>query len=280
VSALILASTKGRGKAKILVDGDLVSKPYVDATLSILSRFGGQATNYNYESFDVEGEQDIRPLDFAVPADMSSCALLISSCLLSENKGKADGDGKLRITGIDRTLPQGDFAFLDIVKEMTGDVKVGEDYIDVRPCEELLGGEFNLHDTPDLLPPLAILGLKVRSPLKIVGVEHARYKETNRVAIIANELSKVGLSVQELRDGLVINSHKKYGKVAEGVKLDAHNDHRLFMAFCALGLGCNTEDGVQVEGLESLDVSYPEFLHDLTRVGASIKIGDDPGRME
>jgi 3-phosphoshikimate 1-carboxyvinyltransferase len=271
VSALILGCTKAKRETTISVEGDLVSKPYIDSTLSILSKFGGEVKNRNYKEFLVKPGEEMIPFDFSIPADSSSCALLISAAILSKRKDERS-DGVVRITGIDNTLPQGDFAFIDMVRKIGANVEVGDSCIEVRPTDELSGGEFNLSNTPDLLPPLAVLSIKMKEPLEIIGIEHARYKETNRIAIIAHELSKIGLHTMEMRDGLVIrNPSDGEGSIPKRVKLDAYNDHRLFMAFCALGLGWGKEKGLQVDGLESLDVSYPTFIEDLRRLGAKIE---------
>jgi 3-phosphoshikimate 1-carboxyvinyltransferase len=135
--------------------------------------------------------------------------------------------------------------------------------VTVQGAEHLEGGDFDLADTPDLLPVVSILALKAKSPVKITGVAHARVKETDRVANIAHELGKLGAKVDEFRDGLNIAAPKKL----KNANLQAYNDHRLFMAFTIASM--MTERSV-VDGAESVDVSYPAFVQDMKRLGAKL----------
>ena len=133
----------------------------------------------------------------------------------------------------------------------------------VASTEQLRGGKFDLHDTPDLLPVLSILALKSPSPIEIVNVKHARFKETDRIAVLARELAKLGLNVQEREDGLSLQASGKL----RGADLDAHDDHRLFMAFAIAGClvgNCSVSDP------QSVDVSYPDFIDEMNQVGARI----------
>lgn len=123
-----------------------------------------------------------------------------------------------------------------------------------------------MKDSPDLLPPLAVAALRADSPIEITGVEHTRIKESDRISVLSTELSKVGFKIEEGPDYLRIEPTVE----PKSVVLNAHNDHRLFMAFCALGL--SLPKGLLIEGLESVDVSYPTFLDDLSSLGAKIEV--------
>ena len=116
-----------------------------------------------------------------------------------------------------------------------------------------------------MLPPLAILALKSSAPIEIVNVKHARLKETDRIAIVARELPKIGVSVDEKEDGLVLSAPDKLN----GASLNSENDHRLFMAFCIAGMyvgGCTVSDP------ESVTVSYPNFIEEMQSIGAEISV--------
>ena len=105
----------------------------------------------------------------------------------------------------------------------------------------LRGGTFDLGDTPDLLPVVAALALRCDSPVEIVGTAHARFKETDRIAIVASELSKLGANIEEREDGLKRLPSKGRLEVAP---MDAHDDHRMFMAFSLASMlfpGRNTD---------------------------------------
>jgi len=105
--------------------------------------------------------------------------------------------------------------------------------------------------------------LKASKPIKIFNVEHARYKETDRIAILARELTKLGIKVKEKKDGLILNNSKSLTSAA----LNSENDHRLFMAFCIAGMyvgNCTISDP------ESVEISYPNFISEMKRIGCKI----------
>ena len=128
-----------------------------------------------------------KPTTFSIPSDFSSLALLLStSILLGDN---------LTVEVIMGDIPQGDEAFIDILEILGVIVTLSKNIITVKSPKKLDGGKFDLENTPDLLPPLAILALKTTKPIEIYNVKHARYKETDRIAILAQELQKLGIKV-------------------------------------------------------------------------------------
>ena len=169
------------------------------------------------------------------------------------------------ITGSMGGLPQGDEAFVGILEELGAKVAVGADSISVESPAELKGGSFDLGNTPDLLPPLAVLSLKSSGQIEITNAGHARLKETDRIAAIAREIPKLGVSARESADGVVL---RRDGPL-RGADLDSQNDHRLFMAFCMAGMfvgDCTVTDP------GSVAVSYPDFVSEMNRMGAQISV--------
>ena len=133
----------------------------------------------------------------------------------------------------------------------------------MKSPEKLEGGKFDLSNTPDLLPPLAILALKTKNTIEIFNVRHARFKETDRIKIISRELKKVGLKIQEKEDGMILESSNEL----VGTDFDSESDHRLFMAFCIVGMYVGEST---VTNPESVAVSYPEFISEINNVGGKI----------
>ena len=161
-------------------------------------------------------------------------------------------------------LPQGDEAFIDFLQQLGVSVTISENEIKIESPEKLKGGVFDLRNSPDLLPPLSILSLISSETIEIVNVKHARLKETDRISILARELPKIGIKVQEKEDGLILKSTG----ILTGAKLDSENDHRLFMAFCIAGTyigNCIVTDS------KSVEVSYPNFIEEMNRLGAKIQ---------
>ena len=255
ISALFIAAPLTENGITINISSELVSKPYLDATISTMKKFGVDVDVITpYKKYKIE-PQEYKHTTITIPSDFSSVALLLSAAVLVGEK--------LTIKISIGELAQGDEAIIDILGKMGVDVSLNNNAIKVKTPEKLLGGKFDLSNTPDLLPPLAILGLKCGFPLELYNVKHARFKETDRIAILVRELTKLGLVIKEKEDGMIISAPKDL----KGAKLDSEEDHRLFMAFCIAGMyvgNCTVSDP------ESVDVSYPSFVFDMNRVGAKI----------
>jgi 3-phosphoshikimate 1-carboxyvinyltransferase len=262
ISGLLITSIYAESKIVMKVKGNLVSKPYIAATLAIMKRFG---VSIDHSSDMLEyyiNNARYSATKFDVPSDFSTAALILAAGVLAGEK--------IKVNGLNFALPQGDSRIVDILKRMGCvirlDKRKGE--VLVEGAERLEGGDFDLADTPDLLPIVSILALRAKSPVTITGVAHARVKETDRVANIAKELMKFGARVKEFHDGLKITAPL----LIKNASLEAYNDHRLFMAFTIASM--MTEKSI-VAGAESTDVSYPNFLSDMKDLGAKISPAPD-----
>ena len=171
----------------------------------------------------------------------------------------------MTIDNLDFSLPQGDSNIIYILKEMGADIIEDKNSgtIKISGTKLLDGGDFDLKDTPDLLPVVSILSLKCRNSIRITGISHARYKETDRVANIATQLVKFGAEIKEDFDSIIIYPPKKI----KNASINSFDDHRLFMAFSIASLA--TEEST-ICGAESVDVSYPHFVSDLKKLGARV----------
>ena len=257
ISSLLITAPLTKNGINLTIEGDLVSKPYLDATIATMRKFGVSVqTLIPYKKYNIT-PQIYKNTTFNVPIDFSSLALLLSFTVLNGED--------IVIKGSMGNLPQGDEAFIDFLEQLGVSVIIDNNEIKIKSPEKLRGGRFDLRNSPDLLPPLAILSLITSKPIEIVNVKHARLKETDRIAIIARELPKIGIIVEEKEDGLILKSS---GNLT-GAKLNSENDHRLFMAFCIAGTfigNCVVTDS------KSVEVSYPNFIEEMNRLGAKIEI--------
>ena len=160
-------------------------------------------------------------------------------------------------------MPQADEAIIDILETMGVIVTLNKNIIKIKSPKKLDGGKFDLSDSPDLVPAIAILALKSSKPIEIFNVEHVRYKETDRISIIARELSKLGIKVEEKKDGLILNNSGNLNSA----DLNSENDHRLFMAFCIAGMYVGNST---ISDPKSVDISYPDFILEMKRIGCKI----------
>ena len=256
ISALLISGPLTENGINLSIKENLVSKPYLDATIATMRKFGVSVqTLIPYKRYNIS-PQVYKTATFTVPIDFSSLALLLSAAVLN-------GDETV-IKGNIGNLPQGDEVFIDILEQLGVTVSIEEDEIKIKSPTKLKGGRFDLSNSPDLLPPLSILVLNSQSPIEIVNVKHARIKETDRIAITSRELVKLGIKVQEKEDGLILESSENLN----GAELNSENDHRLFMAFCIAGMyvgNCTVTDP------ESVQVSYPNFIEEMNRIGAKIQ---------
>jgi|TARA_B110000014_G_scaffold75618_1_gene51698 3-phosphoshikimate 1-carboxyvinyltransferase len=256
ISALMIIAPRLPDGLIINVEGELVSKPYVDLTIAIMKKFGVEVQiEIPYNRY-VISHQIYKPTTFSIPSDFSNLALLLAANVLL-------GDGMtIEISLGD--MPQGDEIIVDILEKLGVNVTLEDDIITTKSPISLKGGKFDLSDTPDLLPAIAILALKSEKPIELFNVKHARYKETDRIAVISRELKKIGLHVEEKEDGMIL---KKPDKLYPG-ELNSENDHRLFMAFSIVGMfigKCTVSDP------DAVKVSYPEFISDMKSIGADFK---------
>lgn len=257
ISSLLICAPLTEKGINLLIEGNLVSKPYLDATIATMRKFGVIVqTLIPYKRYNIT-PQVYKHTTFDVPIDFSSLALLLSASVLN---GK-----NFTVKGKIGNLPQGDEVFIDILEQLGVKVSINQDEITIQSPEKLKGGRFDLSNSPDLLPPLAILALKTTNPIEAVNVKHARLKETDRITIISRELLKLGIRVQEKEDGLILES----GDSLKSAELNSENDHRLFMAFCIAGMYVGD---CMVTDPESVSVSYPDFINKMTMCGAKIQV--------
>ena len=255
ISALMITAPKLENGLVININSKLVSKPYIDATIAIMKKFGVDVeTKTPYKKYIIP-EQNYKATTITIPSDFSSLALLlVAAVLLGEN---------LTIKASTGSMPQADEAIIDILEMMGVIITLNKNTIKIKSPEKLDGGKFDLSNSPDLIPAIAILSLKASKPIEIFNVEHARYKETDRIAIIARELSKLGIEIEEKKDGLILNNSNSL----TSANLNSENDHRLFMAFCIAGMyvgNCTISDP------DSVKISYPNFISEMKRIGCKI----------
>ena len=259
ISSLLISCIYGRTDVEIRVKGKQVSIPYINSTIETMKKFGVAIKHdKEYLNYFITNTR-YQPTDFTIPGDFSSASLIIAAGVLC--------GGKISIKGLNFHYPQGDMEIIDIVRKMGGKITVNKEKgeVDVYGSNSLEGIECNLVDCPDLLPAVSIISLKSRKPVRIFGISHARFKETDRISIITKELRKMGVDISEKEDELLLNPVRRL----KNVEFDSHNDHRLFMAFTIASMLTNKST---VRGAESIDVSYPAFIHEIKRLGANVNL--------
>lgn len=247
ISSIIMAAPYSKNPVTLNVRGTFVSKPYVNMTLSVISKFGIEfeydTTNVpEYSSYYIE-PQKYECADYTIEGDYSSASYMIAAASMLPSK--------ITIKNLYEDSMQGDKIIIDIVEKMGAKVTRDKSSVTIESDGNLEAFDIDLSNAPDLLPTVAVLMATANGESRITGVEHARFKETDRVHNCAVELENVGLSVEELRDGLIIRG------TPEGGFVDSHMDHRMVMAFYVLGLKIGD---VKIKDASCYDVSFPNFL--------------------
>ncbi|WIV67437.1 3-phosphoshikimate 1-carboxyvinyltransferase [Natrialbaceae archaeon AArc-T1-2] len=260
ITALLMAGAVTDEGIEIELETQLKSAPYVDITLEVLEAFGIDAT-HTPEGFAVEGGQHYEPTDgeYHVPGDFSSISYLAAA-------GAVAGDDSVTIQGAYPSA-QGDTAIVDVLARMGADVDWRrEDGVLEVARSDLEGIEVDVEDTPDLLPTIATLGAVAAGETTITNAEHVRYKETDRVSAMAEELATLGVETTERRDELTIHGDES---TLTGGTVDGRADHRIVMSLAVAGLAAEGE--TIIEGSDHVDVSFPNFFEVLYELGADLE---------
>jgi len=246
-----------------LADGDseidvpvLNEQPYVQITLDWLARSGIELERDEMRRFRVPGSQQYRSIDMRVPADFSSATFFLAAGALGEND--------ILIRGLDMSDPQGDKAVVDYLRRMGARIDIQPEGIRVRPGQ-LTGCRIDLNATPDALPMMAVVACFARGRTELVNVPQARMKETDRIAVMCAELSKMGAGIRELPDGLVVEQSE-----LSSAQVSGRHDHRVVMALAVAGTASKGE--IQIDTAEAVDVTFPTFAECMTALGADLRL--------
>lgn len=257
VSSLLIACPLASGDTDFTVY-NLHEQPYIEITLWWLKK---QNIRFEYNSdltkFHIFGNQVYSPFDIEVPGDFSSATFAAV--------GAAVCGSEVKLTGIDFSDPQGDKGVFDVIINAGGKIITEPNNASIQASDELTGKEIDLNSMPDALPALSVLACVSQGTTSIVNVGQARIKETDRIKVMAEELSKMGASIKERPDGLVINKSRLHGAVVNG-----HDDHRVVMALALAGMVADGE--TIIETAESAEGTYPTFAEDFKAIGADITV--------
>lgn len=255
LSSLLFAAPLADGDSHIRVPL-LNERPYVYITLDWLSK---QGIRLEYpddlSEFRITGGQRFIPIDQRIPADFSSATFFLCAGALPGNEVTSNG--------LDITDTQGDKAVVDMIKALGSGVSINAQSI--QTCSKSLRGiEIDMNATPDALPMLATLACFAEGETRLVNVPQARAKETDRIAVMAMELGKLGADIEELKDGLLIRRSD-----LRAATVDGHGDHRVVMS---LAIGATAIPGeTTILGAEAASITYPQFTRHLAALGADLE---------
>jgi 3-phosphoshikimate 1-carboxyvinyltransferase len=225
LTALLMALPLSGKSARIEVQGELISKPYVEITLNVMRRFGVDVRRTGWRYFDVPAAAYRSPGKIHVEGDASAASYFLAA--------GAIGGGPVRVEGVGRESIQGDVRFVDVLKQMGAEVALGDDFIEVKGGK-LRPVDLDFNHIPDAAMTAAVLALFAGGPSVIRNIGSWRVKETDRIAAMATELRKLGADVEEGKDYLRIFPPKN---ISPNQKIDTYDDHRMAMSFSLIALG-------------------------------------------
>jgi 3-phosphoshikimate 1-carboxyvinyltransferase len=244
ISSLLLSAPYAKSQVEIEIEGQLVSKPYVNLTLDVMHNFGVDVEQDEYKYFRVPPGTCYQSRDYTIEGDVSSASYFWGAAAITQGRITTDNIYY-------ETTRQGDISFLDVLERMGCYVEREKDFVVVNGAP-LSGVNVDMGAMPDMVPTLAAIALFAKGRTIIRNVPHLRYKESDRIGDTAMELRKVGGKVEVLEDGLIING----GQKLNGAETDPHNDHRLAMSLAMVGL---MVPGIEIMNENCVDKSFPKF---------------------
>ncbi len=253
LSSLLLAAPLASGTSVISVPL-LNERPYVEMTLAWLEEQDIQYHMTEDDIFTVPGEQHYSPYHKAISGDFSSASFFLCAAAITGST--------LTLEGLDPNDTQGDKDILFCLEKMGCSVSWSGHSVTITGPEEGLTGDlsFDLNPIPDTLPILAATSCFARGTIRLENVPQARIKETDRIAVMCSELTKLGADIEETEDGLVIHGR---GSLAGG-SVQGHGDHRVIMACAVAALAC--DDPVEIDGTDAVDITCPDFFSLLDKI--------------
>ncbi|MGB6222545.1 3-phosphoshikimate 1-carboxyvinyltransferase [Haloferula sp.] len=252
LTAMLMAAPLADGEVVLEIEGNLVSKPYIDITLALMKAFGVEVENKHYESFAIRAGQSYRsPGGFLVEGDASSASYFLAAAAIR--------GGEVTVTGIGERSLQGDTAFASVLAEMGAKVTMAEDHITVSRTGPLKGIDQDMNHIPDAAMTIATTALFADGPTTIRNIANWRVKETDRLAAMATELRKVGATVDEGEDYLTIVPPESL-KHAE---IETYNDHRIAMCFSLVAL---SDTPVTILDPGCTSKTFPTYFDEFARI--------------
>jgi len=229
-------------------------KPWVALTLHWFKQLNIPYQQEGFTKYRLPGNARIKGFDYTVPGDFSTAAFPLAAALVTRST--------LTLENIDMSDVQGDKALLFVLEKMGAKFTFKGRTLTIHPSQ-LKGMRIDINDFVDALPILAVIGCYAEGTTEITGATIARRKESDRIACITKELKKMGASIEEKPDGLIVHNSP-----LRGATVDAHRDHRLGMALSVAALGAAGESVIQ--GTECIAKTYPNFTRDFQAIGVSI----------
>ncbi len=251
LTALLMAAPLASNDTEITIIGDLVSKPYIDITIKMMAMFGVSVINNQYQTFVIKANQTYQsPGSYLVEGDASSASYFLAAAAI---KG-----GTVRVTGVGKKSLQGDTQFAHVLEKMGAKITWADDYIECTHGE-LNGVDMDMNHIPDAAMTIATTALFADGTTTIRNIYNWRVKETDRLSAMANELRKVGATVEEGEDYITITPPAKLNHA----EIKTYNDHRMAMCFSLVAL---SDTPVTILDPKCTMKTFPDYFEQFKRL--------------
>lgn len=259
VSAALMVAPYARTDTTLTLSGEIVSEPYIAMTITMMADWGVAVERPEPHRMIVRAGQKFRAkASYPIEPDASSASYFFAAAAVT--------GGKVTVRGLSRAALQGDVGFVDALASMGAAVDESPEGLTVCGPKRLHGTTIDMNAISDTAPTLAAIAPFASGPVTITGVEHMRWKETDRVKAMATELTKLGAKVEERKDGLVIQP-----SALHAAQVATYDDHRMAMSLAVTGLAAQ---GVLIEDPGCTSKTFPTFfdvLEDLRAQSASVQ---------
>jgi 3-phosphoshikimate 1-carboxyvinyltransferase len=222
LSGLLMALPYSRAVTTVEVEGTLVSKPYIAMTLAVMEAFGVRPANHSFKRFNIEPAR-YRGRTYTIEPDASAASYFFAAAAIT--------GGSVTVEALGTESIQGDIRFVDVLEHMGSRVVREQDSTTVTGGP-LRAVDVDMNEISDTVMTLAVVALFARGVTRIRNIAHVRHKETDRIAALATELRKLGATVEQQPDGLIIIPPD----CISYAEIETYNDHRMAMSFALVGL--------------------------------------------
>jgi len=255
LTALLMALPTMGMEATVEVIGELISKPYIEITLRLMAQFGVRVQREGWQRFTIPGGQRyVSPGTLYVEGDASSASYFLAA--------GAIGGGPVRVEGVGRNSIQGDVAFAQALEALGAQIGMGDNWIEARApvSGRLRAFDMDFNHIPDAAMTLAVAALFCDGPCRLRNIASWRVKETDRISAMANELRKLGATVEEGADWLGVSAP---AQLLQNAAIDTYDDHRMAMCFSLAALGGVP---VRINDPKCTAKTFPEYFDVFARV--------------
>ena len=246
LSSLLLVAPYARQPASLEVTGEVFSKPYVTMTLAVMADFGIRVQcTADYKSFSIpQGQYQGR--EYRIEGDASNASYFWAAAAVT--------GGRVTVTNVPVLSLQGDTGLVPLLARMGCNVTQTDNGITVERQDRLEGITVDMGNMPDVVPTLAVVAAFAHGRTEIRNIAHLRIKECDRLHAVVTELQRLGASVEEVDEAMII--HGDGGGTLRGAEIETYKDHRMAMSFAVAGLKV---PGVRITGETCVAKSFPDF---------------------